>query len=79
MRLLEETVPVQQIWLDSAEQIKDPSRPYEHVDLNVLRSDMRRTLEFLVASGINRATAIERIRNMEPFIDYPKLVSELTK
>lgn len=79
MRLLEETVPVQQIWLDSAEQTRDSARPYEHVDLNVIRSDMRRTLEFLLASGINPITAIERIRSMEPFIDHPKLVNELTR
>ena len=34
---------------------------------------------FLVGAGINPATALERIRNMEPFIDYPQLVQELAK
>src|SRR5262249_3603925 len=43
LRLIEETVPVEQIWLDTAEQTTDRAAPYETLDFNVLRSDLRKT------------------------------------
>src|SRR5207302_1619094 len=33
LRILEETVPVEQIWLDTAEHVTDRAIPYENVDL----------------------------------------------
>jgi len=77
LRLLEETVPVEQIWLDTAEQSRDHAPPYGGVDLAIIRSDMRRILEFLINGGINRQTAIERLRTIEPFDRYRKLINEL--
>ena len=38
---------------------------------------MRRVVEFFVKTGINRKTAIERLRSIEPFDRYPKLINEL--
>lgn len=77
LRLLEETVPVEQIWLDSAEQAHDHAPPYAGVEFSVIKADMRRVVEFLVKTGINRKTAIERLRSVEPFDRYPKLINEL--
>jgi hypothetical protein len=77
LRVLEETVPIQQIWLDSAEQTYDPAVPYDGVDYAVLRADMRRLFEMLTKSGINAQTARERIRSIEPFNRYPNLIKEL--
>lgn len=77
MRLLEETVPVEQIWLDTAEQAHDHAPPYAGVEFSVIKADMRRVVEFLVKTGINRKTAIERLRSVEPFDRYPKLINEL--
>lgn len=77
LRLLEETIPVQQIWLDTAEQTYDHAVPYDGVEYAVLRSDMRRLFELLIESGINPQTARERMRSMEPFNRYPNFINEL--
>lgn len=77
LRLLEETVPVEQIWLDTAEQSRDHAAPYYGIEFPVIKADMRRVVDFLVRSGINRQTAIERLRTVEPFDRYPKLINEL--
>jgi hypothetical protein len=77
LRVLEETVPVQQIWLDTAEDRADQALPYEDVGFDVLRGDLRVLFGLLRKSGINAATAKERLRVMEPFNRYPKLVAEL--
>lgn len=77
LRLLEETVPVQQIWLDSAEQRMDHALPYSGVDFAEIKSDMRKVLDFLKKAGINQETAIQQLRGMDPFDRYPKLVDEL--
>jgi hypothetical protein len=77
LRLLEETVPVEQIWLDTAEQSRDHSAPYAGVEFSIIKADMRRVVEFLVKTGINRKTAIERLRSIEPFDRYPKLINDL--
>lgn len=77
LRLLEETVPVQQIWLDIAEQKEDAAKPYDDVDYALLRADIGRAYDFLVKSGINRATAKAQLQNIEPYNRHPKLIAEL--
>lgn len=77
LRLLEETVPVEQIWLDTAEQARDHAAPYAGVEFSIIKDDMRRVVEFLVKTGINHQTAIQRLRSIEPFDRYPKLINEL--
>ena len=77
LRVLEETVPVQQIWLDTAEHAKDHASPYFGVELSVIKGDMRRTLEFLTRGGLNQATALVRLRTIEPFDRYPELINDL--
>jgi hypothetical protein len=77
LRFLEETVPVQQIWLDTAEQRQNQAIPYDGVDFAILRADMRRIFEILVGSGINPDTARQRIQSMEPFNRYPRFIQEL--
>ncbi|MCX7009908.1 MAG: ATP-binding protein [Kiritimatiellaeota bacterium] len=77
LRLLEETVPVEQIWLDTAEQSRDHAAPYVGVEFSIIKADMRRVVEFLIKTGINRKTAIERLRSVEPFDRYPHFINEL--
>lgn len=77
LRLLEETVPVEQIWLDTAEQTRDHAAPYVGIEFSIIKADMRRVVEYFVKSGINRTTAIERLRSIEPFDRYLKLINEL--
>jgi hypothetical protein len=77
LRFLEETVPIQQIWLDIAEQVQDQAIPYDGIDYALLRADMRRLFDILVNSGINNETARQRIRSMEPFNRYSDLIKDL--
>ena len=77
LRLLEETVPVEQIWLDTAEQSRDHAAPYAGIEFSTIKADMRRVVEFFVKAGINRVTAIERLRSIEPFDRFPTLINDL--
>src|SRR5439155_18599074 len=67
LRLLEETVPVEQIWLDTAEQLNDRPIPYDGVDLAVLRADLRKVYHALTAGGMDGVAARDRLRSIEPF------------
>lgn len=77
LRVLEETVPVQQIWLDVAEQTKEPARPYAAIEFPVIRADIRRAFDCLVKGGINKATARARLLMIEPYNLYPDLINDL--
>ena len=77
LRVLEETVPVQQIWLDVAEQTRDCARPYAGVEFTLIRSDIRRVYEFLVKSGISKATARAHLQTIEPYNHYLELIKDL--
>lgn len=77
IRILEETVPVEQIWLDTAEQKQDHTIPYDGVDTALLRADLRMAYQMFIGAGINEETARQRLLNLEPFNRYPKLIGEL--
>lgn len=77
LRVLEETVPVQQIWLDMAEQTRDPAPPFDGVDFAILRADIRRAFEFLVSADIGAETAKAQLASIEPYNHYPQLLAEL--
>jgi len=77
LRVLEETVPVQQIWLDMAEQTRDPAPPFDGVDFALLRADIRRAFDFLVSAGIGAVTARAQLASIEPYNHFPQLLAEL--
>jgi hypothetical protein len=77
IRLLEETVPVEQIWLDVAEQQNEHAAPYANVDTALLKADMRRVVDFLCSSGMTRDKAIHTLHSMEPFDRYPRFINEI--
>ena len=74
-RLLEHTIPIQQIWLDAAEE--STAAPYDDIPVDVIRSDLRSTCEQLELGGLSRFHAIAMLKNIEPFMDHPKLIKEL--
>jgi len=74
-RLLENTIPIQQIWLDAAEE--NTSAPYDDIPIDVIRSDLRSTCEQLERAGLLRSQAVATLKNIEPFMDHPKLIKEL--
>lgn len=74
-RLLEHTIPIQQIWLDATEE--GTAATYDDVSLDVIRSDLRSACEQLVCGGLSRSQAVATLKNIEPFMDHPKLIKEL--
>jgi hypothetical protein len=77
LRLLEETVPVERIWLDNADDPHNAAIPYDNVDLNELKQDMRRVRDLLVAKGVTKKMATESLKDIVPFDRYPTLINEL--
>jgi hypothetical protein len=79
LRFLEETVPVQKIWLDAAEKNHGNAIPYEGVEEAILLADMKRVWEMLLESGVSEDEARMRIGSMEPFNRYPEEITQLKK
>lgn len=77
LRFLEETVPVQKIWLNTSEENADYAKPYEDLDYEIVFADLRRVWEILLTTGIGRNEAKLKIRTMEPFNHYPELIEQL--
>ncbi|MBY0243239.1 MAG: ATP-binding protein [Burkholderiaceae bacterium] len=78
LRVLEETVPVQRIWLDTAENHETPRTSFagEAPDevtsvLNVMYRNM------VVRKGMSPVLARSRLLVTEPFQNYPELVAAL--
>jgi len=79
LRIIEETVPVQRIWLDTAEGRETPrvgfaeQPPAEIIAvLKVVYSNL------VLRKGFSPVRAREQLLRMEPFNDHPALVASLT-
>jgi len=79
LRLIEETVPVQKIWLDTAEASEDHAIPYEGYDEKTVLNDIRMTCDFLSQSITNTETLRAYLLATEPFNRYPKAVDKVLK
>jgi hypothetical protein len=77
LRLIEETVPVERIWLDVAEEPGGYAVPYEGLADSEIWSDLRRAHEMLKKSGIPSTTAAAFLSSSEPFNRYPALIQKL--
>lgn len=77
LRIIEETVPIQQIWLDTADGESDHSIPYDGVDTDLIFADLRRLYYCLQTSGVPENDIKLKLRSMEPFNRYPELISKL--
>lgn len=78
LRVIEETVPVQRIWLDTAENKETPrtgfaGEPAAEV-VSVLGVMYR---NMVVLKGMSPAMARERLLKCEPFHNYPELIAAL--
>jgi hypothetical protein len=78
LRVLEETVPIQQIWLDTAEKPDNPARPFESVSEREILKIMIMTYRALRRTeGLSPKEARQKIASMEGFPDFPALVATL--
>ena len=77
LRLIEETVPVQQIWLDSAEKADQHNQPFEGVPSKEVREVMMQVYKALIKNGLSSTDARRRLITMEPFQQFKELIASL--
>ena len=77
LRILEETVPVQQIWLDSASAPDSQCQSFENTPPAEVLEVMRQVFQSLCISGLSPEQAKQRLKVMEPFQRFKKLVDDL--
>lgn len=78
LRVIEETVPVQRIWLDTAENKETPRTGFEG-EPNSAVIEVARVLfdDFIARKGLSVEEARESMSRTEPFQRYPALVAKL--
>lgn len=75
---LEETVPIQQIWLDSAERSDESSKPFVNTGTGQMESVIKLTYTILhEKQGFSIETAKQYLKSMDAFIDYPDIVDQV--
>ncbi len=80
LRILEETIPVQRIWLDTAENKETPRTHFEGEASDEVISVLKVMFENLVTKkGFSPKAAVDKLLLTEPFQDYPQLVSSLAE
>jgi hypothetical protein len=77
IRMIEESVPIQKIWIDAAESDQNHAIPYEGLDAE-LKADIKKMYKFLI-SKMDSKKAIDLIKVSEPFNRYPELIDEIVK
>lgn len=75
LSVIEETIPVPTITMDSAESPDAQAKPFEVAASSALRSALHLTYHALRASGLGSTDAKVRLLNTEPFSQFPELVA----
>lgn len=79
LRLIEETVPVQRIWLDTAEDKETPRTGFAEAPNEEIRETLVAMFEALVRySGLTEEEAKHRLRRSAGFERFPELISSLS-
>lgn len=77
LRLIEETVPVQQIWIDSTENSEQHSQPFEGVATKEVMEVLSQIYQALIKNGLSENEAKKRLKLMEPFQHFEALMDSL--
>jgi len=78
LRILEETVPVHQIWLDAAERPDTHAQPFETAPPAELQMLLAAVFHALMRiPGMDTQAARRRLLAMEPFNQFPALVEDV--
>jgi len=78
LRIIEETIPVQRIWLDTTEAKETPFSQFEGTPSNEVKSVLNVMFRNLtVKKGLSPEAAREKLMHTEPFQNYPDLVAAL--
>jgi hypothetical protein len=76
LRIIEETVPVPLIILNSSKNPDKIQRPFEDAPTEELKSVLEEVWKSIINSGVPFENAKSRLIHMEPFSDYPLFVKE---
>ena len=79
LRMVEETVPVPLLAITNSEHPDKHGLPFEDSSAKEISALLRRVYDAMLESKVPRATAMERLRVMEPFDRYPELVESLAE
>lgn len=78
LRVIEETIPVQRIWLDTAEAKETPRIGFAGAELSEVASVLNVMYRNLVVrKGLSPAAARDQLSRTDPFQHYPDLVAAL--
>tara|TARA_R110000868_G_scaffold70819_3_gene207986 strand:+ start:26293 stop:27753 length:1461 start_codon:yes stop_codon:yes gene_type:complete len=79
LRVVEETVPVQQIWLDTAEAKETPKTRFDGVPPDEIRSVLQTVFNNLVhRKGFTEEQARRQLSATDPFDSWPDLIELMT-
>jgi hypothetical protein len=78
LRLLEETLPVQQIWMDNSSEPEKQAQPFDGSPSEQVVEVMLQIYYALRKSGMTQEQARDRILTMEPFQHFESLVKTLS-
>ena len=78
-RIIEETVPVPLIILNSSNNPDKIQRPFEDVPSEELKNVLAEVWNSIINSGLSPETAEKQLIHMEPFSDYPEYVTEFIR
>jgi hypothetical protein len=79
LRLLEETVPIQTIWLDEVNAPGSHGQPFEQAPEKDVLQVLRQVLDALIKGGLSGAESKKHLQAMEAFSDYQHLIASLTE
>lgn len=77
LQVIEETVPVQRIWLDAAEKPDTHLLPFEDRTTTDVRRLIQQTYEACRAGGMTFQEALNQLRRREEFREYEELIDEI--
>jgi len=77
LRVIEETVPVQRIWLDTTEGRETPRVGFSDVAPSEILSVLEPLYRGFLRKGLSPASARDRLLHTEPFNNWPGLVAAL--
>ncbi|GAB1078491.1 MAG: ATP-binding protein [Shewanella algae] len=80
LRILEETIPIQRIWLDTAENKETPRTSFDDEAPSEVIEVLTIMYQNLTSKkGFSAEEAKRKLLQTEPFHDYPQLVASLTE
>jgi len=77
LQVIEETVPVQRIWLDAAEKPDTHLLPFEDRTTTDVKRLIQQTYEACRAGGMTSQEALDQLRRREEFREYEELIDEI--